>query len=349
MDLTATTKGTLHAFSFTQTACIATLAFIITTLIGPSTNLLAQSGSSNSPIQAAPPKERGADVGDITANVNRDPSNVIADVVFRGNSLLQDYELDRNIGTRPGRFFDPDQLQTDVDKLWRLPQIKRIQGPFIDRTPQGLVITFDIEEREHIRAVEFIGNRGLTDRQLLKEADIDVNQPLDLHKVRQAKNRLEEFYREKGYPRTQVEVLNIDEVENGNVKFLVHEDEKQRIWKVEFVGNQFASDARLRNFINAKPGIFKLIGGTAQQSEIEQDIVRLESYYKSFGYFNARIGREVEEVSNARWLYIRYIIDEGPRYKVRQVSFIGNSAFSSDQLDSVIELKPGSDLSLIHI
>ena len=326
--------------SFLHTACfkISSVALIMI-LAGESG--FAQSGSRE-PMPVAP-KERAPDISDIQQNVNRDPANVISDVVFRGNHILEEYQLTRNIGSRPGRYFDPDQLQNDVDALWRIPEIKRVNGPYIDKTTKGLVITIDIEERKTIQSIEFIGNRGITDRTLKKESDLEIKQPLDLHKISMAKNRLEEFYREKGYPKTQIEILNVEEVENGYVKFLIHEDEKQRIWKVDFVGNAFVTDARLKNFVNAKPGVLKVFGGVAQESEIEQDILRLESYYKSFGYFNARIGREVSTTDNGRWLTIRYIIDEGPRYKIRNVSFIGNRSFSTEQLAKMVELKPDAE------
>ena len=101
----------------------------------------------------------------------------------------------------------------------------------------------------------------------------------------------------------------------------------------------------MRHFVKSKPGLLKVIGGVANESEIKQDIVRLESYYKSFGYFNARIGREIDTSKDGRWLTIRYIIDEGPRYKIRNVSFIGNRAFNSEQLAHMIDLKPGNGVT----
>jgi hypothetical protein len=64
---------------------------------------------------------------------------------------VPEYHLTRNIGTRPGRYFDPDQLQQDVEKLWRMPRIKRVNGPYIDRTPEGVIVTFEIVERKHIQ------------------------------------------------------------------------------------------------------------------------------------------------------------------------------------------------------
>ena len=293
-----------------------------------------------SPIPARQPRERAPDISIATENVSQDASNRIAEVNFRGNQQVEEYDLRRNISTRPGRYFDPDLLQQDVSKLWRMPNIKRVNGPFIDHSPDGLIITFEIVERQHISTLQFIGNRAISDRTLSKESNLSVGQPLDLHQVKMAKNRLEDLYREKGFPKTQIEIIDIEAVERGEVGFLIHEDQKQRVWGVKFVGNQFVSDSRLRHFIKSKPGIMKFVGGVANEAEIKQDIVRLESYYKSFGFFNARIGREIDESKDGRWLTIRYIIDEGPRYRIRNVSFVGNQAFTKDQLYSMIDLKP---------
>lgn len=313
----------------------------LTCYCATATPLAAQSGS-NSPLPPRLPKERAPDISFDSQNVNQDASNRIAEVVFRGNQLVEDHDLRRNISTRPGRYFDPDLLQQDVSKLWRMPNVKRVNGPYIDRTSDGLIITFEIVERQHICSLQFLGNRAISDRTLGKESNLAVGQPLDLHQVKMAKNHLEDLYREKGFPKTQIEIVDIEAVEQGEIKFLIHEDQKQRVWGVKFVGNQFVSDARLRHFVKSKPGVLKLIGGVANQAEIKQDIIRLESYYKSFGFFNARIGREIEESGDGRWLTICYIIDEGPRYKIRNVSFVGNRAFSTDQLNSMIELKPAA-------
>ena len=270
-----------------------------------------------------------------------DKANIIADVVVKGNRTIPTHHLMRNIRTRPGRYFDPDKLKQDVDELWRMPEISRINGPYLKHTPKGVVVTLDVVERNTIATIEFIGNRGISDRVLKKEIGLDDGKPLDVHEIRMAKTKLEEYYKDKGYPRTQIEIVEGSESSDSKVVFLIHEDEKQRIWKVEFEGNEIASDARLQHFIKSKPGIAKLIGGLVKRDEIEQDLTRLTTYYRSLGFFNARIGREVAESNDGRWLTIRFIIDEGPRYRVRNVSFVGNKSYSTDQLNSMVELKPG--------
>ena len=152
------------------------------------------------------------------------------------------------MGTRPGRYFDPDLLRQDVDRLWRLPEVRRLNGPFIDKTSEGLVVRIEIVERGQVQSISFVGNRGIADRKLKKESGLEDGQPSDLHEVRLAKTRIEDFYREQGYPRTQVEILEGDQNEDGNIVFLIHEDQKQKVWKTEFIGNTFATDARLQHF-----------------------------------------------------------------------------------------------------
>lgn len=269
-----------------------------------------------------------------------DRSKLVAEVIIKGNQRVPTHHLTRNIGTRPGRYFDPDRLQQDVDQLWRMPEINRVNGPYLQETPEGVIVTIEVLERSVINKVDFVGNRGITDRALKKETGLEDGAPLDVHQVRMAKTKIEEYYKEKGYPRTQVEILEGSEPADAQVVFLIHEDQKQRIWKAEFEGNQIATDGRLRHFIESKPGILKMFGGLVKRDEIEQDILRITNYYRSLGFFNARIGREVSESNDGRWITIRFIINEGPRYRVRSVAFIGNSVYQSDQLDSMVKLKP---------
>ena len=272
-----------------------------------------------------------------------DKKNIVADVIIRGNKEVPLHHLTRNIRTRPGRYFDPDKLQEDVDQLWRMPEISRINGPYIDHTANGVVINLEVVERNSISEIEFVGNRGISDRALLEVSGLENGKPLDVHQIRMAKVRVEEHYKSKGYPRTQVEIMEGGENDDSKVVFLIHEDQKQRIWKAEFEGNTIATDARLRHFIESKPGILKMFGGLVKRDEIEQDVLRLTNYYRSLGFFNARIGREVSESNDGRWLTIRFIINEGPRYKVRNVSFIGNSSYTEDQLKGMLEFKPTSE------
>ena len=269
---------------------------------------------------------------------------IIKEVLITGNRSIPTHHLTRNIRTRQGRYFDPDKLQQDVNMLWRMPAIQKVKGPFLDRQPDGIVVRIEVVERNRISTVKFIGNRGVSDRVLTKKTGLQNGSPLDVHEIRMAKSKIEDLYREKGYPRTQVEILDDPENSNGEVVFLIHEDEQQRVWKVDFEGNTIASAARLRTIVKSKPGILKVFGGLAKQNEIEQDVDRVTTYYRGLGFFNAQVGREISESNDGRWLTVRYIINEGPRYQIRNVRFIGNKAFQESELVTLLQMHPTKEM-----
>jgi outer membrane protein insertion porin family len=82
------------------------------------------------------------------------------------------------------------------------------------------------------------------------------------------------------------------------------------------------------------------------RKKIDEDIEKLTAYYRSLGYFGARIGRELEFSESGKWLTLTFVIDEGPRYVVRDVSVMGNEMFDSGSLLERMELNSGDYFNL---
>ena len=58
------------------------------------------------------------------------------------------------------------------------------------------------------------------------------------------------------------------------------------------------------------------------------------------GYFRARIGTPILEFNEKEnWVTVTFVIDEGPRYMVRNISVIGNKKYSTDELMADLKLK----------
>jgi outer membrane protein insertion porin family len=279
------------------------------------------------------------------AEATANQGEVVAEVRIKGNSAVPTHQIMRGLRTRAGRYFDPDLLRQDVEHLWQMKELRRVNGPFLERTEQGVVIAIEVVERALVKSVRFVGNRLLTDWQLRKQADIEVGQPLDAHALRMAGQRLEEYYHQEGFRHTQISLADGDELD-PDVVFVINEGRKERVMWVDFQGNTFASDDRLRTFVKAKPSVGNILKGFGlDRTEIDQDVTRLTAYYRTFGFFNARIGREIVESPDNAWVRIRYVIDEGPRFRVNSVSFIGNTKFEAALLEKLLKLKPSDGVN----
>jgi outer membrane protein insertion porin family len=84
-----------------------------------------------------------------------------------------------------------------------------------------------------------------------------------------------------------------------------------------------------------------LFGGKVDRNKIDADVQTLTAYYRALGFFRARVSRSIDYDESGKWLALKFIIDEGPRYKVRNVSIEGGSKFASDPLLKFLELKSG--------
>lgn len=266
-------------------------------------------------------------------------SNVAA-VRISGNKRVPTDQIMSRLRTRTNRQYDPDLIQADVQEIMRMRFFRNVKTKK-QQTPQGVVVTFDIIERPFIDEVKFVGNRHLTDRALLKEANLKAGQPLDVHRIKMARQRIEDFYDEKGLGRTEVEIVEGNDVNDQKVVFLIHEDDPQKIRSVKVIGNTITSSARLRSFVKSKPSVLRTFGGKHSEQKVETDKQILTSYYRSLGFFNAKVGCDVIQEETGRWVSLVFVVDEGPRFKVRNVSFVGTQKYSQEQLRTIVGLKSG--------
>ncbi|MCH7728217.1 MAG: hypothetical protein IH991_17325 [Planctomycetes bacterium] len=267
----------------------------------------------------------------------------IVDVRIIGNQAVPTAKIRSLIRTRPSRWFDPELVQSDARQLTLAkPKLFRDVRTYTQRTEQGIIVTFEVFELTRIRYIEFVGNRAVTTSTLLKQSNLEVGEALDVYDVGVARRKIEEYYRGQGYPGTQVQVLKGTDPNDRGVVFLVNEDLIQRVWDVEFIGNTIVSDARLNTLIESKPGFLKyFFGGKFDRNQVDADRLRLIEYYRSLGYFNADVGRDIEFDDDGEWATITFVIREGPQYKVRNISIVGNRVFSTEDLKGQLLLSAG--------
>lgn len=308
--------------------------------------LLAGPAFAQPPNQAGWPElppPAGAAAGNRPATVT--PPRVV-DVRIVGNETVNADRVVAQIKTRVGRAFDPEALQRDKGKLISAGMFREVKV-YTQNVAEGVVVTFEVFERPTIREVVFIGDRGISERKLLRESGLEVGDGLNLFAIQEARRKLEEFYRRQGFPKATVSIDKGDAPEDRSVVFVINEGPLQRIEKVEFIGNTIASDQRLKTLIDSKPGIlWYFLRGKVDPTKIDSDVRKLTDYYRSLGFFGARIGREMEFDEGNRWLTLKFIIDEGPRYVVDDVAIVGNTRFKTAALLEALNLTEGDYFNL---
>jgi outer membrane protein insertion porin family len=225
----------------------------------------------------------------------------------------------------------------------------------------GKIVLYDMEERERVKIVDYQGSKNIDRTKIaeqLKEKGIELRLDsfLDENILHRVDAVLAGMMAEKGFTNAEIK-HTVTPVAGGpklvNVTFNISEGPKLRIRDIEFVGNQAFSDrtlARKMKDNKSKEGLIFMTlfrSATYKEDKYEEDAERVAGFYREQGYVRARVGNpEVrtlrdEKDGKTRWIQLRIPVTEGPRYRVGDFKFEGNTVVKSENLRPMFKMKEG--------
>ena len=193
--------------------------------------------------------------------------------------------------------------------------------------------TGDLADKNVIKSIEFENNRKYKDKTLRKKLDFEAGDYLDPILAESGRKIITEFYRKKGFPYIEV-TLNRKKLSEGEIIYSVFEGPRIRIKSINFEGNQAIKTSDLKNIIKTSTRSWFFWPVYYTEEKIEADVERLRNFYYERGFLNHRIAVKGQS-------HITFIIEEGPLYKVRNISIEGNTQFDNETLLEGIQLETG--------
>ncbi|QGJ71741.1 Hypothetical protein PBC10988_34480 [Planctomycetales bacterium 10988] len=272
----------------------------------------------------------------------------VVELRYEGNEKVPDTKVNPYVRLRKGREFDIDAVESDVRQLISSGLFVDVR-PFYQKVPDGVIVIYRMVERPRLEKIEFVGmkrtpiifglgNIGIKEKHLRDEVGLEEGDSVDPVAISDAARRIEDYYHSKGYNHVRVDVLEGNKIGDRNAVFQIFEGPVQRVSAIRFEGNEIVSGGRLKTQIQTKKMIAGLFGKYNPEI-LEGDVDRLVAYYHGLGYWNVRVGREVKFNEEGDRVTVRFVIDEGIRFKVRDISFVGNEVFSTAELSSELKLK----------
>jgi len=266
----------------------------------------------------------------------------VVDIQIVGNRTITREKVLGGIGTRIGQPYDQTIFERDVRKLCG-------KNWFVDVRPKretvsgGILITLEVIERPTLQFVRFLGTNKIKTKPLEKETGLKKGDPLDPYAIEEGRRKIESYYQTKGFNDVKVTILEGTKPNDRGAIYLITEGRTQKVYKVRFEGNspEIATDGRLKTQIQSKPPLLYIFKGQFDRKKVDEDKEKLTSYYRGLGFFKAEVGRDYEFNEKENWVTVVFYINEGPRYRVRELSFVGNSKYDDTVLRSNLKLKPG--------
>ncbi|MFL5244159.1 MAG: outer membrane protein assembly factor BamA [Gemmataceae bacterium] len=273
------------------------------------------------------------------------PKVLIADVKIGSKPVVVPAQRIMSlIKTRPGQEFNQETINDDIRRLMETRQFRNVEVTQ-QQTPDGKVIVFFncSEYPSTIQEIVYQGNKHLKKDDLnaltnLKKGDL-LNPRANMLACQAIANKLNQ----EGRPFANVDLIEGAKPSDTRVVFNITEGPQVKIKGIEIVGNtDFVSSAVLKTHISSSSEVLWVFGGKLNQAMVDDDVHKLEEYYRSYGYHDVKVSRELQWTPDSRYVVLVFHISEGQRYRFKdrpQVILNGNPR-PSDELQRLTTIKP---------
>ncbi|MDP6968941.1 MAG: outer membrane protein assembly factor BamA [Gammaproteobacteria bacterium] len=284
----------------------------------------------------------------LTAPIAQAADFVIADIRIEGLQRVDNALAFRYLPLQVGDEVDQRALAAATRSLFK-------SGYFEDITLQrdGKVLVIKLKERPAIASIGLSGNKIITTEQLqgaLKNAKLVEGEIFQRSTLAQIELELERQYNAMGRYSVLVET-RVQELEENRVglEVAINEGVNSVISHINIIGNDRYSDAQLRDLMSLQTDNFwSLFSKSSQYSreKLTADLENIRSYYLDRGHvlFNIE-STQVAIAADKTQVFITININEGPEFKVGDVTISGEMPVAEGQVRDLVGAISGSVFS----
>src|SRR5688572_1134327 len=223
----------------------------------------------------------------------------------------------------------------------------------VRREVEGEVLVVFVRERPAIAQIDFSGMKEFdadTVRKVLRDLGLAEGRIFDRAVLDNAEQELKRQYLSRGLYAAQVQTT-VTPLERNRVgiNLAVTEGEVAKIRGINIVGAQAFPESELRSlFVLRTPGwlTWYTKHDTYSREKLAADLETLRSFYLNRGYLDFTLeSTQVSITPDRRDIYLTINIAEGEIYTVSNVTLAGQLLLPREELERMIELKPGDTFS----
>lgn len=265
----------------------------------------------------------------------------VAKIVLEGVKPESQQLVRNQIRLVQGQPYDEKVVAQDIVRITHLGRFATVEAAVDQQKDGTLIVKYIVNEQKVLADVRVVGNKAISDQELLAMAVIRAGDPIDSYLIDRAINQIKRAYEDKGYFMTEI-VLDTQLLEESNVLlFKMREGPKIRVRQLKFAGNTIFSNKELRSQVRSKTYMLILREGELNRTALDDDADRIRQYYRDRGYLDAQADRELNISANQKDAVVTFNITEGKRYTVTDITVNGNDLYGQEQILGTMTLKVG--------
>ncbi|XOD68407.1 MAG: outer membrane protein assembly factor BamA [Flavobacteriales bacterium AspAUS03] len=211
-----------------------------------------------------------------------------------------------------------------------------------------------LEDLPELSSVEIRGIKKSEFEEMTKDHNIKPGTKITNDLTNTLKNDIKKYYLDKGYPDVSTTFkITKDSTRKIVLNIYIDKGPRIKIKKILFEGNKEFLESQLRNAMKHTKrksffaGIFK--SSKYIPEKFKEDCKRIIEKYQSVGFRDARVVSDSIWKEDPKNYILKIKVEEGKRYFLGDVTFVGNTVFSTEILNRLLTYKKGDLYDLIGI
>ncbi len=255
-----------------------------------------------------------------------------------------------------------NEVTEAVKRYWRHGLFSKVSISADSIVGNKVYLFIDLDVRPRVSTINYIG--------LKKSERDDMDAKLGIIKGGQvtpnildrAKILAKKYFDDKGYKNAEITIRQRDDVANKNhviLDFEVDKKEKMKVHEIIIEGNDKLTDGKIKGKMFTK-GAFSKIHEAGKFSNFfkskkytperwKEDKQHLIEKYNEYGYRDAAIVEDSVWNYDDKHVNIYIKVDEGRRYYIRNINWVGNTVYPTDYLSRVLGMEKGDVYNQKHM
>lgn len=280
----------------------------------------------------------------------------LEDIDVKGDTKFSKNQIIRYAGFSIGEEIElpGSKVNNAVKKLWRSKMFSDIDIYIKEIKGNKVTLTLELVSVPELADIKINGIKKSQREDIIKANKLNPGVKITNNLINSTNNKIKEYYTGKGFPNStiKVEQTPVDgSKDKQNLILNVDRGERVKIKNIVFEGNNELPSKRLRKAMKdtKRKSINVFKSSKMIPEKYQADLENVVNEYKSVGFRDAKIVSDTIMQVDPKNLVVKVQVEEGKPYFLGDVTFSGNSIYTSEQLKRVFSYKTGDRYDAVGI
>lgn len=280
----------------------------------------------------------------------------LAGLAVSGVEGYEDYVLTSISGLQVGQEIEiPGNMITDaVKRYWKHGLFSDVRIAADSIVGNDAYLHIYLKTRPRVSTINYSGVKKSEQTDLENTVGLLKGGQVTPNMIDRAKILAKKYFDDKGYKNAEINIRQREDVATKNHVILdvdIDKHEKLKVRQIIIHGNDKLSDSKIKGGLFRKGALAKTHEAGKLSTFLKakkftperwaEDKKHLISKYNELGYRDATILRDSVWNVDPKHVNVYVEVDEGQKYYVRNVTWVGNTVYSTDYLAALLDLQKG--------